>query len=149
MRFPEFLFRLARAPEATGPLIELFAFRVVRASTSTGFGVNIPGPAKDRVIVVTNVSCEVNPGATQAITRIVISGQTPGGLVFQIAQVGFTAVADFRTGFDWQGEVAIGGAGVDGNVIIVDSVWDAGVNANSLIASVFGYVIPRGNIAPF
>jgi len=149
MRLPELLYQLARSPASTGPLIELFARRRAQGDTSASVNAPMTGAAKDRVLVLTNVSVDLNPGATQAVERVVISAITPGGLTFAIAQVGFVAVADLRTGFDWQGEVAVGGSGVDETSIIVDAVFDAGVNLNTVVANVYGYVIPRGNIAPF
>jgi len=149
MRVPEIVYQLARSPQSTGPMLELFAARAFSAVASTTVSALINGPPKDRVLVLTNVTVDLNPGATQAITRVVISARTPALFVYAIAQIGFDAVADLRTGFNWQGEVAIGGPGVDIRSIIVDCVFDAGVNTNGVTANAFGYVIPRGNIAPF
>ena len=111
--------------------------------------VSINGPAKDKVLIVTNVSVDLDPGALQQIVRCVLSGRTPGGVIWGIHQEGFTEVDAFRTGMNWQGEVAIGGGGVDRSILIIDSVWDGGANANALTVGVFGYIVPRGNVAPF
>ncbi len=149
MRVPEIVYRLARAPASSGPLFELFSRRESASASSTAVSNVITGPPKDKVLVVTNMTVDMDPGAAQSVIRVVFSGVTPGGLVFQIAQVGLVAVADLRTGFDWQGEVAIGGGGIDNTILIADTVYSAGVAANATVLSVFGYVIPRGNIAPF
>ena len=150
MRFPEFLFRLARAPESTGPLVELFARSAdITSNFATSLNLGVNGPAKDKVLVVTNMTVDINPGAAQQILRCVISGQTPGGLIWGIHQEGFTEVDAFRTAMNWAGEVAIGGGGVDRSIVIFDAVFDGNVNNNAITVGVFGYVIPRGNIAPF
>ena len=149
MQPTDVLFRLQRPPASSGPLIELYSRRLVASASSTAVGSSVAGVAKDRVLILTNVSIDLDPGATQAVVRCVISGRTPGGVTFAIAQTGFVAVADLRTGFNWAGEVMIGGSGVDNAIVIVDAVYDAGVAANIITINVFGYVVPRGNIAPF
>jgi len=149
MRVPDLLYRLARAPGSLGPLIELFTKRVDASASSTTVSSNLTGLAKDKILVITNITADLDPGATQAVIRVVIQARTPAGVTFAIAQRGFAAVADLRSGFDWQGEVALGGRGVDVASIFLDGVFDAGVNANATTLSVFGYVIPRGNVAPF
>lgn len=149
MRFPELTYLLARDPASSGPLLELFSARATNSASSASVSVSFNGPAKDKVLIVTNISIDLNAGTVQQILRCVISGRTPGGVIWGIHQEGFTEVDAFRTGMNWQGEVAIGGGGVDRSIIIVDSVFDGGANANALTAGVFGYIIPRGNIAPF
>jgi len=147
--FPELLFRLARAPASSGPLIELFSVRASSAGAAASHSAPLTGVAKDKVIILQNLSVDMSPGATQAFVRVVFSGRTPAGAIFTIAQRGFTAVADLRSGFDWSGEVAIGGGGVTFASILIDVVFDAGVASNAITSNAFGYVIPRGNIAPF
>lgn len=149
MRFPELVYQLAQSPASTGPLLELFARRVRVADTSASIPVSINGPAKDKVLVVTNIAVDFSPGAAQQIIRGVFSGRTPGGVIWSLQELGFVEVDGFRTGMSWQGEVAIGGGGVDRSIIIVDGVFDGGVQTNTVTVGVAGYVIPRGNIAPF
>jgi len=149
VRVPEIVYRLARSPGSTGPMIELFSVRGTNSAASTSVSVSLNGPAKDKTLIVTNLSVDINPGALQQIIRMVISGRTPGGVIFGIQQQGFTEVDDFRTGMNWQGEVAIGGGGIARSILIFDSVFDGGANANAITVSAFGYIIPRGNIAPF
>lgn len=149
MRLPEILFRLSRAPGSAGPLIELFSRRLVATASSTAVTASLAGPAKDKILVLTNATLGVDPGAAQAFTLLKISGRTPGGLTFQIIEEGQAAVADLRDGLNWEGEIMIGGSGVENTSIIGEGVFDAGVASNKIVLSVFGYVIPRGNIAPF
>jgi len=149
VRVPEIVYRLARDPASSGPLMELFSRRAITTASSASISVSINGPAKDKILVVTNISLDINPGALQQITRAVISGRTPGGVIWLLHSEGFTEVDDFRTGMNWTGEVMIGGGGVDRSILIIDSVFDGGANANAVTVGVFGYIIPRGNIAPF
>jgi len=149
VRIPELLYQLAREPASSGPLIELFTRRQVDSATNVNVTSVITGPPKDRLLILTNISIDLNPGLTQAVIRAVFNGITPAGVTFGIRETGFTAVADFRQGFSWQGEVAVGGGGVNSNILTILSVFDAGVAENFVAVSVFGYVVPRGNIAPF
>lgn len=149
MRVPDILYRLSRAPGALGPLVELFVRRQETSASATSVSSAITGVPKDKILIVTNLSMDLSPGAAQQIIRCVMSGRTPGGQVFAIKQLGFTEVDAFRTGMNWQGEVSIGGGGTDASILLFDSVWDGGANANQQVVSVFGYVIPRGNVAPF
>jgi len=99
--------------------------------------------------VLTNMALDVVVGATQASNRVTFTGFTPSGLAFGIFREGFAEVADLRRGFNWQGEVMIGGGGIDERILSMSCVYSAGVAANSFTIGIFGYVIPRGNIAPF
>jgi len=144
---PDILYRLARAPASTGPLIELFSVRATASSAATTVSANLAGVPIDKILILTNLSIDLAPGAAQSVIRTVLSGQTPGGLIWTIAQLGFVAVADFRQGFNWQGEIAIGGG--TGAALLSDSVFSAGVAANAVTLNAFGYVIPKANVAPF
>jgi len=146
---PDITYRLARPPASSGPLIELFTAHLGASGTSAGLQVLIPGIAMDRVLVLTNVAVVAAPGLTQAPLRIVVEGRTPSGVQFGITRQSVAAVADLRHDLNWSGEVMIGGGGTDTNIIICDTTFDAGVASNSMVISAFGYVIPRGNIAPF
>jgi len=149
VRVPEIVYRLARAPASSGPLLELFSRFDVASATATSVTLTFNGPQKDRLLILTNISLESLPGATQAATRINVTVTTPAGLGYTVALANFLVDADERQSLNWQGELMVGGGGTDSAIITFTGNYDAGVASNQIQVGLFGYVIPRGNVAPF
>lgn len=149
MRPPEITYRFSVPSDTAGPTLELYTRNLLVSASAASVTTPLNGPAKDRTLVLTNVSVQAVPGATQSADRMRISITTPGGAGVDLATFNPTAVADIRRDLNWTGEVMIGGAGMDNQIIEANCVFSAGVAANILVINVCGYVIPRGNIAPF
>jgi len=149
MRLPELCYRFLYPKDTSGPTFELDPMQLDTAAAAASQTITFTGPAKDRVFVLTNVQMDLTPGATQSAIRALLSGITPGGLAFNIVQESFLVDADERRQLNWQGEVMIGGSGVENTILTAIGQFSAGVASNALGVAVFGYVIPRGNIAPF
>jgi len=149
MRAPGITYRFNVPTDVAGPTLELFSRNANNADTAVSVAVNLPGVAKDRILFLTNIIMDLIPGATQAVTRASIVITTPAMLAFQISNDAFPVVADLRRGHLWTGDVAVGGGGVEVTTISMTGTFDAGVASNTVSVGVFGYVIPRGNIAPY
>jgi len=149
MRAPDITYRFSLPIATSGPTLELFAKRTAFSNTNANIVANITGPAKDRIFVLTNLNLELIPGATQSVVRGRVDGRTPGGLVFSIANIHFAGTADERQEINWQGEIYIGGAGMDIEILLGAAQFSAGVASNTIEISAAGFVIPRGNVAPY
>ncbi|MEA3482769.1 MAG: hypothetical protein U9R65_12545 [Pseudomonadota bacterium] len=147
MRVPELVYQFQRPLDAAGPTFELYQREL--AATFNGVQVraalsNVP---KDRVLVISNVHVRSVRGGVVGITRIVINGTTNAGRVITIKNVDFVPAVGGSANLDWQGEVQLLGGGPLISTIFADTFFDAANAANGTTISVFGIMIPRGNIA--
>jgi len=149
MRAPDITYRFSVPSDTGGPTLELYSRTLTVTASSAEFTATLTGPAKDRALIVTNLNVQAGPGATQSVTRLSLVGSTPAGASVAIETDMPTAVADIRRNLNWQGEVMIGGGGVANVILTASVVFSAGVAANFIVISAYGYVIPRGNIAPY
>lgn len=149
MRAPEISYRFTTAVNTAGPTLELFSRSVTVAAADNEFTADITGPGVDRILCLTNIAVEAIPGGALSVTRMRINAFTPGGLEFAIATDAVPAVASLRQELNWQGEVYIGGAGVTTRILAASVVFSANTSTNNIRISVFGFIIPKGNIAPY
>jgi len=149
MRVPELVYRFLYPKDVAGPTFELCPRTTTTAATSNVILVAFPGPSMDRVLCLTNIFIRADPGATQAAIQLLAFLTTPGGLDVNIAGINPDVSADTIQTLNWSGEIYIGGGGSDSTILTMSGVFDAGVASNSVSASFFGVVIPRGTIAPF
>lgn len=149
MRLPDICYRFSVATDQSGPTFELCPRFLNVAATTASVVANLTGIAKDRVLCITNLQASFIAGGTEALTRAAFFGTSPAGVVFNIHQERFAEVADQREHMNWQGEIYIGGGGRDQTIVTCEAIFDGAVNNNSVIFSIFGVVIPRGNIAPY
>lgn len=149
MRIPDIAYRFSTAVDTSGPTVELFSrFQSVSASAAA-VAVSILGIGMDRVLILTNIAVDLIPGATQGVLRLNVVANTPADLAFTITTEVFPGTADLRGAHVWDGEVMVGGGGVAEEIVNVAATFSAGVAANIAAVGLFGYVIPRGNVAPY
>lgn len=149
MRLPEIAYRFSIPPGQAGPTFELCPRLLNVSGTAAVITANVDGIPKDQVLCLTNLQATFIPGATEAIDRGGFFGTSPSGVVFNIHNEMFAGTADAREEMNWSGEIYIGGGGRDATIVSCVATFDAAVAVGSNIFSIFGVVIPRGNIAPF
>jgi len=150
MRAPDVTYRYLYPKDVSGPTFEIlsrsFSSGATAAATITE---TLTGVPLDRILVLTNATIEGLPGAAQTIDEMVIQGTTQAGLTYNIAVARPLLAATEGATLNWAGEVYIQGGGAGSATIRLSCVFNAGVAANSLFASLSGIVIPRGNAGPF
>ena len=149
MRLPEIAYRFSISPDQAGPTFELAPEFQTISGTTVSLTINVTGVPKDRVLCLMNIQVSLKPTGGEAVTRAVVLGQSPSGILFNIHQEVFAGVADQREEMNWQGEIYIGGSGRDGTIYTCQGIFDGAIQSNTVDISTFGVVIPRGNIAPF
>lgn len=151
MRVPELVYQFVRPLDSAGPTFELYQ----RRQGPTLFnGIQLfqtfSGIPKDRVLVISNIQITAVPGGAVDVQAIHLRGATQAGRILIIEQLFFPVPAsagDSSRALNWTGEIALLGAGA-GNETLSGIVDFSAANAgNSIDMSVFGTMIPRGNIA--
>ncbi|MEE8609034.1 MAG: hypothetical protein V3S55_15630 [Nitrospiraceae bacterium] len=149
MRAPEITYRYLYPKDVAGPTFEVLIRALNFSDTATVVPILFTGIPKDKILVLTNAMLQADPGATQACTRLTLSGFSSAGALFDIAGVSPDANADEVITLNWQGELFLSG-GVEGqSVVRANAVYDAGVAANRIDLSFHGIVIPKANVAIF
>jgi len=149
MRLPEIAYRFLYPKDVSGPTFELESVFLTGSGTAASLTVDMTGVPIDRVLCVTNMQVSFLPGVGGQFLRGAIFGTTPGGVVFNIIQSKFPGTDDLREDINWDGEIYIGGSGIDNPILSALGVKDDAIVSSTVHFSVFGVVIPRGNIAPF
>jgi len=146
---PDITYSFRRAKDVSGPTFEILCRRLSSATAAAAQTVVISDLAKDKMLVLSNVSLVGIPGATQGVTNMSFSGVTPGGLIFAIARFNEALVADLNRQLSWAGTIYLtgGGAGVD--ILTFTANFDAGAASNQILVGVHGVVIPKANAGPF
>jgi len=104
---------------------------------------------KDRIFVLSNVCIAANPGAAQKVTNLIVKGINQTGSQFEIANLEFEVAADEEHTLNWQGEVWIQGRGSNLASLRFIADFNANANANFVVVSFSGAVIPRGNAGAY
>lgn len=148
MKAPDHTYRFLYPKDVSGSTLETFYRKQSQTILGdTSFTIN--GVSKDRILVLSNIIVELIPGLGQSATRLLVLLSPPGGITFNIIVDDYPIVADLDRAFNWAGEVFCIGGGVETPILQFNCSFDAaGVN-NIGTATVCGYVIPRGNVAPF
>jgi len=149
VRAPDITYRYIYPIDVAGPTFEVIARTLNAADTATLVSNNLRGIPMNKVLVLTNVTCFTNPGATQGVTAITVSMFTSAGAQINVASEQFVVVADQNQALNWQGEVYIPGRGEGNSSVGFSAQYDAAVNSNSAVFHLQGVVIPRGNVATF
>lgn len=131
------------------PTLETLARQSSSAATASSITIDFTGLAKDKILVLTNVSGRIQPGTSQFVVSIQVGGFTAAGARFDVFRNGFPATDDLDQWYNWQGEVMVRGRGGVLPTLRVTSIFDAGVANNQLAFGFMGYVIPRGNVAEY
>lgn len=132
-----------------GTTLEVINRRQDEAATATSVVFNLEGIAKDKILILNNVSGICTPGATQACVSVAINGFTPAGAAFNIFRLKYVETADINEHYNWQGEVWMRGRGGTDRSLNAQAIFDAGVASNQLAFSFSGYIIPRANVSEF
>lgn len=149
MRFPEIAYAFKLPTDVAGPTALILSKHLQISTGATTVEQFITGLAKDRVLVLTNVSIKADPGAGQSNLQIKIQGFSQGIENFNIDQRNFVAAADENHELNWQGEVYIQGGGPALNNVRLFSTYSSAVAANTMTVGVHGIIIPRGNLGGF
>ena len=119
------------------------------SSTVNSITISLTGIPQDRMLMLSNIAADGVPGATQAVTMILMEVVTHTGLQSALARDRFAGTADLGRTLNWQGQIYVLGQGAGNASALVQVVFDASVNSNTARAAFSGVVVPRGNIAVF
>lgn len=149
MRFPGIAYSFQRPTDVNTPTA-LILSRHFQVSTSSSilefFFSNL---AKDRVLVLTNVSVIANPGGAQIVVELAIQAFSQGVENFNIDRREPAADPGINKVLNWQGEIYIQGGGPDTDTLRIFTFYDSPVLANAMTVGVHGIIIPRGNLGGF
>jgi len=150
MRFPGIAYSFMRGTDVSGPT----ALILSRHFQFSGGGLTViefffSDLAKDRVLVLTNVDVESDPGNTQHVIRMKLQALAQGEENFTIKALNFVPAADEIKNLEWQGEIYIQGGGPGKDTVRVFTQFNTAVNANSMTVGLHGIIIPRGNLGGF
>lgn len=148
MFFPELTYAFT-PKDLTSVFTELVHRGNQETDTATTLTMSLSGIPQDRMLMLANVTIDAVPGATQAVTQILLQIETHAALQSAIARERFVVAADVDRTLNWQGQVFVLGQGAGNDSVIASISFDAGVNANVARASFSGVIVPRGNIAAF
>jgi len=149
MLAPDLSYRFLYPKDIAGPTFELCARSANDSATNATVTSNYTFLPKDKMLCVSSMSLQADPGATQAVTDIRISFFTATGFEFNVVRRITPGTADLIEAFHWEGQVYILGRSPAAVNVRVQVIFDAGVNSNNVTSSVFGIVVPRGNVALF
>jgi len=149
VRAPPITYRYIYPKDVAGPTLEGFVRHRTVVAAATQIEQFVTGIPKDRILVLTNVCMECAPGAAQILENIAVQGFTSAGLQFNIALERPDPTVSADRVLNWTGEVWITGRGEGVNSMRLNSVYDLGVANNTTTFTVFGFIIPRANVAPF
>jgi len=142
---PEITYRYLLPISTSSPTFEILTQAGSEAATATSVDRTLTGIPRDRILVLSSAVIVGVPGATQACTRLALTGITQAGMEFRIDITHFAAAADVLQDLNWQGEVYIPGRGDSQITLRAQATFDAGVASNSCQAAFHGIIIPRAN----
>lgn len=148
MIVPDITYRYMTATDTSGPTFEILTHFETITSVAIAHVFTLTGVPKDRVLLISNVQIEMNATGTESAEHVAIFARTPAGATANLTQEQFPVVQAGTVNVDWQGQIFVGGSGADNTILQCNAVYDAGVLTKTSHFSVFGVMIPRGNIAP-
>lgn len=142
MFFPETLYLLSdRDQQVTW--LDPIQFRLTTSAASAVVSSTLTIP-QGRAAVITALTVTCSPGAAQNVNQIVVAVLLRGIDFNQpnIKETYTPGAANAIIPLDWQGEIVV----LPGDVIRALAVFNAGVAVNNTTLSVFGILIPVGNL---
>lgn len=149
MRAPGITYQFVREKDTAGPSFEIINRTDQESGSNNPIELFFTDLPKDRILVLTNVTIDANPGATQFVTDLLINGRTGTGTEFGIARATPVFNADENHSLNWSGSVYIMGNAAGEVSLRFAAFFNATAAANAFTAAFSGIVIPRGNAALF
>lgn len=149
MKAPDLTYRFVYPKDVAGPTFGLLFRRFDDSQVATSVNAQLQGIPKDRILVISNLSVSITPGAAQTPLLGTISGFTAAGAQVNIHTQAFTGAAGAPVTQNWQGEAMVLGRGAGVQSVNFRVTFDLGGVANAATWHIFGYVIPRGNSYSF
>lgn len=149
MRAPGITYQFVREKDTAGPSFEVANRTLQESGSNNPIELVFNDLAKDKILVLTNVTVDANPGATQFVTDLLINGRTGTGTEFGIARATPVFNADESHSLNWSGSVYIIGNQAGEDSLRFRAFFNANANANAFTVSWSGIIIPRGNAALF
>jgi len=149
MRAPGITYRYSYPRDTAGQTFQPLYRHISDSDTATLVTASFAGIPRDKVLVITNVCVECDPGAGQSCTNIVLRAHAPAGIAFNIAMNFFAAAADESRSLNWDGEIFLVGNARDQINVRAFGIFSSGVAANLTTMSLYGVVIPLANVGPF
>lgn len=149
MRAPDITYGYTAPTDTAGPTFEVVARTIQLSSGALTIDFNELQLPKDRIFVLTNVSMHASPGATQSVALMFVQIRTQTGVLIDIAREDFVLLANQFQNLNWDGEVYVQGGGPPASSLRLFGQFNADANANLLVASYTGIVIPHGNAGAF
>jgi len=148
--FPGIAYAFQRPTDVSGPTALILSRHFqISGGGLTLLEVFFSDLAKDRVLVLTNVTIQANPGATQAVNQLKVQGLAQGQENFGIDQREPLRTADQNETLNWQGEVYLQGGGPGTDTVRMFAAFNGAANANAITVGLHGIIIPRGNLGGF
>lgn len=149
MRFPGIAYSFQRPTDVNTPTALILSRHFQISTSSSLLEFLFSDLAKDRVLVLTNVSVIANPGGAQIVLELAIQAFSQGVENFNIDRREPAADPGINKVLNWQGEIYIQGGGPGTNTLRIFTFYDAPILANSMTVGVHGIIIPRGNLGGF
>lgn len=149
MRFPGIAYSFQRPTDVAGPTALILSRHAEVASALSVQIFTFGDLAKDRVLVLTNLTVKAKPGAAQFVTEIQVQAFSQGESSFNVAQETPTGIVNQSEVLNWQGEVYIQGGGPATQTINIFTFFNASVTVNTMRLGLHGIIIPRGNLGGF
>jgi len=149
VRAPDFTYRYLYPKDVAGPTLQLISRSFDDADTAVQIESSVTGIPEDTILVLTNVTIQATPGATQACNQLQFRTFTRAGLRVWGAFETPAVVADKLESLTWSGEIWVPGSGAGNISVTLRSNFDAGAASNRMFSSINGYIIPKANVAIF
>jgi len=146
---PDITYQFAQAKDTAGPSFEVLSRQQSLSASANLIEILFTDLPKDRVLVLTNVSMNNNPGTTQFQLEIRAQAGTQGGALVDIVSDVVNKGASIQAGLNWQGVFYIMGLGIGETALRLFASYNSGAVANTLDVNFHGIVIPRGNAGAF
>lgn len=149
MLTPDFTYSFRQPKDVTGPTFEPLYRQDDQSTAATILDFVLVDLAKDRMLVLSNLTLRARPGAGNTVTSVQLVAFTAARLEFDIARLTPVQAADQDITLNWQGQVFIMGGGANSNLLRARAIFDLGVVPNQMRVGIHGVVIPRANAAAF
>jgi len=149
VRAPGITYRFRSPKDTSGPTFEVVTRTLSSSASALAITHDVFELAKDKMLVLSNVTMVANPNAGNGVVNMVLSVFTAAQQRVQIMNIEFPATADAEETLNWQGEVYVLGGGRDTVALRFYFEFDDALAANQVVANWCGVVVPRGNASAF
>lgn len=148
MRVPDIAYRFLWPIDTSGPTLETITRNISQASAASILDQTITGIPGDKILVLTNAFIAAEPNGAQGCVEMHMSVFTGAGSETIFAQRFPTTGTGAEEVLNWSGEIWMRGRDPGGASMRFHTTF-SGALANVMRGAIQGFIIPRGNVAPF